>query len=205
MRNHGNGNLFTSVSEERLRLMEEAASSHIANLFDTLLIDWPNDHNMHDTPRRVAKMLVQEIFAGRYQPMPKVTTFPNAENLDELYTTGPITVRSTCSHHLMPIYGQCWIGIIPGDRVMGLSKFNRLVDWICRRPQIQEEMTVQIADLIERLMSPLALGVVVRAKHMCMTHRGVNEHGAAEMTTSVMRGKLRESAAARAEFFSLIK
>lgn len=173
-------------------------------LLDALVIDRRADPNTRETADRVSRMLVDEWFKGRYQPRPKMTTFPNTKKLDELYTVGPIQVRSTCSHHFVPIEGKCWIGVVPGDSLIGLSKFARLCEWVMARPQIQEEATVQLADEIEGLIQPLGLGVVVKARHLCMTSRGVREP-AAEMTTSVMRGILREDARARSEFFELLR
>jgi len=170
-----------------------------------LLIDVPNDHNTEGTPERVAKMFVDEVMRGRYYPAPDITAFPNDLKLDELYVTGPITVRSMCSHHLVPIVGQAWVGIVPGeDTVIGLSKFNRLVDWVFSRPQIQEEASIQLADIIEEKAKPKGLAIVVKATHMCMTWRGVRETQDATMTTSIVRGVLRDKPEARAEFFSLV-
>ena len=180
------------------------ATAVIRRLLDALVIDRFNDPNTRETAERVGQMLVDEWFKGRYQPRPKMTAFPNTKKLDELYTVGPIQVRSTCSHHLVPIEGRCWIGVVPGDTLIGLSKFARLCEWVMARPQIQEEATVQLADEIEGLIQPLGLGVVVKARHLCMTSRGVREP-AAEMTTSVMRGILREDARARSEFFELLR
>lgn len=194
------GDLLTD--DDRMDI-ELAAAAAIRNLMRCLLIDIDGDHNTQETAERVARMYVREVFKGRYEPRPKVTSFPNAKALDELYCTGPITIRSACSHHLVPITGQAWIGIIPGERVIGLSKFNRLVEWVAARPQIQEELVVQIADLIEELCAPKGLGVVVKATHMCMTWRGVKESAEAVMTTSVMRGALRDKPEARAEFLTL--
>lgn len=212
-----NDNISAALIEHGLGGMKDGwdgyQQSHIARvaaavqlLMKELYIDAPNDHNTAGTAMRVAKMYVTEVMKGRYQPEPDITAFPNHLRLDELYTTGPITVRSMCSHHLVPIVGRAWIGIIPGeDTVIGLSKFNRLVDWVFSRPQIQEEATVQLADIIWEKAKPKGLAVVVKATHMCMTWRGVREPQDATMTTSVMRGPMREDAAARAEFFSLIK
>ena len=104
---------------------------------------------------------------------------------------------------MMPMVGHCWIGIKPGNTVIGLSKFNRLVDWVASRPQIQEEMTEQIADIIEKQADPEALAVVIKAQHFCLTHRGVREHES-DMTTSVMRGKFRLEAELRNEFLTLM-
>lgn len=201
-----NDNVSDHITPERLEAIRSRVSSLVGLVLEELLIDWRNDTNMSDTPRRYSKMLVEEVMSGRYLPAPPVTSFPNTKKLDEMYTTGPITVRSMCSHHMVPIVGKAWIGVIPGERVIGLSKFNRLVEWICRRPQIQEEMVVQVADELEKhLAQPKGLAVVIEASHMCMTWRGVEEADAAVMRTNVVRGRFRESDAARAEFFSSIK
>lgn len=172
-------------------------------VLESLVIDTENDHNTNGTAHRVAKMFVTEIFGGRYSPMPKITAFPNANSYDQLYVTGPITIRSTCAHHFAAIAGKCYIGVFPDKNVIGLSKFNRIVDWIASRPQIQEEMTVQIADAIEAATEAKGIAVLVQAEHFCMTHRGVKEHESA-MTTSILRGTLRDSIEQRQEFFSII-
>lgn len=184
--------------------MRTAVAGHVAAMLEALLIDWKADPNTRETPARVARMLVDESMRGRYAPRPRVTVFPNTRKLDELYTVGPVTVRSMCSHHLVPIVGSAWIGVIPGDTLIGLSKFARLTDWIMARPQIQEEAAVQLADEIEALIKPRGLAVMVKARHLCLSWRGAREPEA-EMTTSILRGILRESPAARAEFFETIK
>jgi len=194
------GHLIEPGEQEEL---EEEVAGHVRALLDALVIDRQHDHNTQDTARRVAKMLIRESMAGRYTECPAITDFPNARGLDEIYTVGPITVRSMCSHHLVPIVGQAWLGIIPTERVIGLSKFTRLVGWVMARPQIQEEATVQIADLLEEALKPRGLALVVKAEHLCMTWRGVRDAGTA-MVTSVMRGAFRDKEAARAEFLSLI-
>jgi GTP cyclohydrolase I len=196
--------IFTSDWGRPAHLQRVAEA--VQRLLKELYIDVSNDHNTEGTAARVAKMYVTEVMKGRFTPEPDITAFPNAMRLDELYTTGPITVRSMCSHHLVPIIGKAWIGIIPGeDSVIGLSKFNRLVDWVFARPQIQEEATVQLADIIWEKAKPKGLAVVVKATHMCMTWRGVRESMDSNMTTSVVRGAIKENAAARAEFFALIR
>lgn len=176
----------------------------VQKVLNELYIDTANDHNTKDTAVRVARMYVTELMAGRYEPEPRVTTFPNITEVDELYTVGPIAIRSLCSHHMMPVTGRAWIGVIPSaDKLIGLSKFSRLARWIFARPQIQEEATQQLADLLEKYLDPLGLAVVVKASHMCMTLRGVCDSDAV-MTTSVMRGALRERPEARAEFLAFI-
>ena len=199
-----NDNISEHISGDDLEQLEKEVAESVGSLLSSLVIDTENDHNTRETAARVAKMFLREVYRGRYTPPPKITDFPNAKRLDELYTVGPVTIRSACSHHLVPIMGRAWIGVIPSDRVIGLSKFNRLTEWIMARPQIQEEATVQLADEIERLIQPKALAVVVKASHLCMTWRGVRE-AETSMTTSVMRGAFRDSDAARQEFFSIIK
>ncbi len=122
--------------------MIEAAARKLEELFDVLQIDHHNDHNTRDTPKRVAKMYVQEMLRGRYNAPPEITDFDNANGYAGLIVTGPIEVRSTCAHHLMPIYGEAYIGILPSaeGRIIGLSKYDRIVDFFCARFQIQEEL-----------------------------------------------------------------
>ena len=106
-------------------LVNEVAEK-MQGVLESLVIDTENDHNTHDTARRVAKMFVRETFGGRYSPEPAVTAFPNANAYDEVYVTGPITIRSTCAHHFQGIKGRAYIGVFPGKNVIGLSKFNRI-------------------------------------------------------------------------------
>lgn len=197
-----NDNIGDFVEPWEIELLVDEVEGKVAALLDSLVIDQENDHNSNGTARRVARMFVTEVFAGRYADPPDVTDFPNVTQLDQLYVVGPIEIRSACSHHLVPIMGEAWIGIMPGDRVVGLSKFARMAQWVMARPQIQEEATTQLADLIEERCEPIGLAVVVKAKHLCCGWRGVKDRSS--MSTSVMRGVLREDAAARAEFLSLI-
>ena len=202
---HANDNIHTIFASEQEKIdLQAEVANRVEHLLRGLLIDVDNDHNTEGTAKRVAKMYLQEVFKGRYQPPPSVTDFPNAKQLDEMYMSGPITIRSACSHHLVPIVGRAWIGIVPGDRVIGLSKFNRIVEWVASRPQIQEELVMQVADFIEEQIAPKGLAVVIEATHLCMTWRGVREPMSAKMTTSVMRGVLRDDEKARAEFMALV-
>lgn len=173
-------------------------------LLESLGIDQTVDHNTKGTASRMSKMYCAQVFRGRYSPPPAITTFPNVNKLDELVVTGPISVRSTCSHHFCPILGRCWIGVVYGDRLAGLSKFNRIVDWFARRPQIQEELVIQIADFIEEALSPKGLAIMMSATHTCMTWRGVEESPDALMTTNVMRGVFRTKPEARSEFMAVV-
>lgn len=199
-----NDNIADHVSPTEMQLLHTEVANRADHFLRGLVIDIDNDHNTVGTAQRIAKMYLTEVFKGRYLPPPDITDFPNAKGLDEMYMTGPITVRSACSHHFVPIVGRCWIGVIPGDRVIGLSKFNRIVEWVASRPQIQEELVMQIADFIEEQIQPKGLAVVVEATHLCMTWRGVREPMEAKMTTNVMRGAFRNKPEARAEFMTLV-
>ena len=150
-------------------------------------------------------MFIREVFAGRYDAAPAVTEFPNVERLDELLIVGPLRVRSACSHHLCPIMGRIWIGVLPSaaSNLIGLSKYGRLVNWVMTRPQIQEEAVKQIADLLESRISPDGLAVVLEAEHFCMHWRGTKDDQA-KMTNSVMRGKFLADASLRREFLALL-
>lgn len=199
-----NDNIAAFLAGDELDLLQEEVARRAEHFLRGLVIDVDNDHNTVGTAKRIAKMYLREVFKGRYLPPPAITDFPNAKGLDEMYMTGPITVRSACSHHFVPIVGRCWIGIIPGERVIGLSKFNRIVEWVASRPQIQEELVMQIAAFIEQQIQPKGLAVVVEATHLCMTWRGVREPMEAKMTTNVMRGAFRDKPEARAEFMTLV-
>lgn len=198
-----NDNISRFLCDGDLEDIQCEAEGHLAAMLRALVIDTDTDHNTVETAKRVAKMYVREVFAGRYAPEPRVTDFPNAAALDEVYAVGPIEVRSACSHHLVPILGQAWIGVLPGDRVIGLSKFARLAEWVLGRPQIQEEATVMLADTIEELVQPHGLALVVRARHLCCGWRGVRD-SAQMMTTRVMRGAFQSNDTLRREFLAMI-
>jgi GTP cyclohydrolase I len=149
-------------------------------------------------------MYVNELFDGRFSPAPRITVFPNRRTVDELVISKGIKVMSMCSHHWQPISGDCAIGYVPRDKVIGLSKFTRIVEWFGRRGQIQEEMGEQIADFLIELLDPVALGVVIKSKHYCMIARGVEAHESSVMVTSVMRGELATNHVLRNEFLTLL-
>src|SRR6185312_16092445 len=121
--------------------------------------DVAGDHNTRGTAQRVTRMFVDEVFGGRYRSAPATTAFPNVERLAEPMLVGPIRVRSACSHHLCPIMGRLWIGVQPNpdSALIGLSKYARLAEWVMRRPQIQEEAVVMLADELERCVQPAGL------------------------------------------------
>lgn len=198
-----NDNISEHLMPGELNAIRNEAMQHIEGLLRSLVIDTVNDHNTAGTAERVARMFVDEVFAGRYHPAPRLTDFPNAKQLDQIYSVGPITVRSACSHHLVPILGKCWIGIKPSQKVIGLSKFVRLAEWVFSRPHIQEEAVMILADEIERLVQPLGIIVIVDAQHYCMKWRGVKEPNTS-MVTSVVRGEFRDDPHMKAEFMQLV-
>ena len=165
---------------------------------------WRTITTPRETAERVSRMYINEVFKGRYHEQPKVTSFPNAKKLDEIYTVGPMTVRSACSHHFVPIIGNVWIGIKPGSRVIGLSKFSRVADWVFSRPHIQEEAVMILADEIEKLCEPQGLGIIIKAEHYCMKLRGVKEPQCS-MVNSVVRGDFRHDPSLKQEFFELVR
>ena len=198
---HSNDNISEFMYEGDLEKLQQEVEEKFQNVLDSLVIDTENDHNTQDTARRVAKMYVNEIFGGRFKKQPKITAFPNM-GYKSLYTSGPISIRSTCAHHFQNIVGKAWIGIIPEDEVIGMSKFNRIVHHIAERPQIQEEMTTHIADELVKFAKTPHVAVVVKAEHHCMTHRGVREHES-DMTTAVMLGGFGEDPALKQEFYDI--
>lgn len=197
-----NDNISDFIKENEIDLLIDEVSEKMEEVLQSLVIDTENDHNTKDTARRIAKMYVKEIFSGRYRPAPKITSFPNM-GYKSLYTTGPITVRSCCSHHFMPFVGKCWVGVVPDKEVIGLSKFNRIVHHICERPQIQEELTTDIANALKDYARTDHVAVVVEAEHQCMTLRGVKEHGS-KMNTAVMLGAFLTDAALKKEFYDIL-
>ena len=198
---HSNDNISEFMYEGDLEKLQQEVEEKFQSVLNSLVIDTENDHNTQDTARRVAKMYVNEIFGGRFKKQPKITAFPNM-GYKSLYTSGPISIRSTCAHHFQNIVGKAWVGIVPEDEVIGLSKFNRLVHHIAERPQIQEEMTTHIAEELQRYAKTPHVAVVVKAEHHCMTHRGVKEHES-DMTTAVMLGGFGEDPALKQEFYDI--
>ena len=204
-RYHANDNIADFIEDGELGELQDEVQARMQEVLHALVIDTDNDHNTQGTARRVAKMFVREVFAGRYAPAPAVTAFPNVSHLNELMIVGPLKVRSACSHHLCPILGQVWIGVLPNaaSDLIGLSKYARLAEWVLGRPQIQEEAVVMLADALERRIRPDGLAVVMQASHFCMHWRGVKDDGAL-MRNSVMRGAFLKDATLRRELLSLL-
>ena len=201
---HANDNIAAFIRDDELALLQDEVAERMQALLESLVIDTESDHNTQDTARRVAKMYLNEVFAGRYRAAPDMTEFPNVEKLNELLVVGPITVRSACSHHFCPIMGRLWVGVLPNadSNLIGLSKYARLADWIMSRPQIQEEAVKTLADELERRLAPDGLAVIMKADHFCMHWRGVKDES--QMTSSVMRGAFLRNSSLRRELLSLI-
>lgn len=203
---HANDNISAFIREGELDALRAEVEQELHKVLRALVIDTHHDHNTAETAKRVAKMFVNEVFRGRYEPAPSTTTFPNVSQLNELMVVGPITVRSACSHHLCPIMGKVWIGVLPNAEsdLIGLSKYARLAEWVMNRPQIQEEAVVMLADELEQRIRPDGLAIVMEASHFCMHWRGVKDADTL-MKNSVMRGNFLKDAALRSEFLNLIR
>ncbi len=174
---------------------EQAAAAFLAALGVDL-----DDESTADTPRRMAQAYAELLRPHEFD----LTTFPNDEEYDELVVVEDIPVTSVCEHHMLPFTGVAHVGYLPGERILGLSKFARLVDHHARRPQTQEGLTKQVADALRVNLRARGVGVVVVAEHTCMSLRGARAHGA-RTVTSVLFGDLRDNAALRAEFLALTR
>jgi GTP cyclohydrolase IA len=155
---------------------------------------------LEETPRRVA-----DAYAELLTPQPfRATTFPNDEGYDELIVARSIPFHSLCMHHLLPFHGVAHVGYLPGERIIGLSKLGRVVEFFSRDLQIQERLTMQVADWLQRELEPKGVGVLLEAEHTCMSLRGVQKLGALTVT-SALRGLVRDDARTRQEFLALTK
>jgi GTP cyclohydrolase I len=199
-----NAALAEPLTAAERAVMIDAAAGKLEELFAVLHIAHRTDQHMRDTPRRVAKMFVEEVFAGRYSAPPALTDFDAGEEVGGLIVTGPLEVRSTCAHHMMPIYGQAYIGVLPGPdgKIIGLSKYDRVVDHFASRLQVQEELVGQIGAYLMEQTAPRALAVRISAVHMCKTHRGVRAPHRSRMVTTACFGDMLTDPALKAEFLA---
>jgi len=181
------------------------ATKAFENVLDALLIDRENDPNSKGTARRLAKMYFNEIMAGRYDPAPNATSFPNEG--EDAYT-GMLVIRSElrsmCSHHHQPVNGVAYIGIIPNGKVIGLSKYTRIAQWCARRGTLQEELCNDIAKEISRATNSKNVGVYIQATHGCCENRGIMAHSSLTQTT-VLKGAFKDDVGTKKEFFDNIK
>ena len=173
------------------------AERAVAELLSALGQDRASAH-MADTPRRVAAGYAELLRPPEFD----LTTFPNEEGYDELVLATGIPVTSLCQHHLLPFVGIAHVGYLPGERIVGLSKLARVVELFARRLQVQERLTVEVAEWLQERLAPRGVGVVLEAEHLCMTLRGVRANGA-RTVTSALHGLLREDPSSRQEFLTL--
>ena len=189
---------------EKQKLIDELTPKFEAVL-EGLVIDIENDPNSHDTGRRLAKMYINELMAGRYDPIPNATAFPN--DTEDRYE-GMLVVRSEltsmCSHHHQIVRGVAYIGIIAADKLIGLSKYTRIAQWCAERGTLQEELANDIAREIQKATGAEHLGVYVQATHGCVENRGVKAHSSLTQTT-VLKGAFKEDAGTKKEFMDNIK
>ena len=158
----------------------------------------PEAEGLRDTPRRMADAYAELLTSRAFD----LTTFANEERYDELVLARDIPIRSLCEHHLLPFVGVAHVGYLPGERILGLSKLARVVELFAHGPQVQERLTKQIADWLDRHLQPSGVGVVIEAEHLCMTLRGVQAVGSRTLT-STLSGVLREDPRSRSEFLAL--
>jgi GTP cyclohydrolase IA len=186
--------------EERLQKAQKAYGEFLT----AMGFDWENDPNMRETPMRVAKAHYDDLWQGIYYEAPKITAFDNVDQYDGMVFQGNIDLKSICSHHSLPFIGKAHVAYLPGTKVIGLSKLNRIVEWFARRPQVQENLTMQIHSYINEICeNNKGVAVVIEASHMCACVRGVKHNST--MMTSKLSGEFLESHEVREEFYNFIK
>lgn len=183
--------------DERRRIDHAAVERAARDLLVGLGADVDAD-GLEETPRRVAEAYAELLTPRPFRP----TTFPNDDGYDELIVARAIPFHSLCMHHMLPFHGVAYLGYLPGERIIGLSKLGRVVEFYSRNLQIQERLTAQVADWLERELEPKGAGVVLEAEHTCMSLRGVQKLGA-QTVTSALRGLVRDDPRTRQEFLAL--
>ena len=198
-------NISSYVTDEDKDQLIDEATEAFEQVLDTLLIDRATDPNSQGTARRLAKMYYNELMAGRYDPTPNATAFPN--DTEGAYD-GMLVVRSelksVCSHHHQPVTGVAYIGIIAGPKLIGLSKYTRIAQWCARRGTLQEELCMDIAREIEFATGSKDVAVYIQATHGCCENRGIMAHSSLTQTT-VLRGAFKDDQSTKKEFFDNIK
>jgi len=198
-------NISSYVTDEDKDHLIDEATEAFEQVLDTLLIDRATDPNSQGTARRLAKMYYNELMAGRYDPTPNATAFPN--DTEGAYD-GMLVVRSelksVCSHHHQPVTGVAYIGIIAGPKLIGLSKYTRIAQWCSRRGTLQEELCMDIAREIEFATGSKDVAVYIQATHGCCENRGIMAHSSLTQTT-VLRGAFKDDPATKKEFFDNVK
>lgn len=201
---HANGN-HPLTEKEKQEMIEEAAV-HYGNYMSALGFDWKEDPNSSDTPIRVAKAFVNDLASGVYNEPPKITAFENVNNYDGIVFQGNIKLHSFCSHHHLPFIGNAHVAYIPtpNGMVIGLSKLNRIVEFYARRPQVQENLTIQIHDHIHKECTDnIGVAVMIEASHMCACVRGVKHD--AIMKTAKLSNVFKNKTRVREEFYNFIR
>jgi len=194
------------LTESEKQIMIQTAADAFGEFLDALQCDWRNDPNSDNTPKRVAKAYVNDLWAGRYEAPPSITAFPS-DGYDGIVFEGGIPLTSMCSHHHQTIMGKVHVAYIPGkdSKVIGLSKLNRLVEHFARRGAIQEQLTVAIHNAITQIIADNnGVAVMIEATHNCVQCRGV-KHGGASMKTSKLTGAFKDDAATRNEYYEFAK
>ena len=198
-------NISDYVSESDKDQLIKEATAAFEKVLDTLLIDRTFDPNSHGTAKRLAKMYYNEIMAGRYDPAPDATAFPNdSEDRYEGMLVVRSELRSMCSHHHQPVAGVAYIGIIAASKLIGLSKYTRIAQWCARRGTLQEELANDIAREIAKVTGATDVGVYIQAVHGCCENRGIMAHSSLTQTT-VLKGAFRDDQSTKKEFFDNIK
>jgi GTP cyclohydrolase I len=197
-------NISEYITEENKEALIDEATDAFESVLDVLLIDRETDPNSYGTARRLAKMYYNEIMAGRYDPAPDATAFPNdSEDRYEGMLVVRSELRSMCSHHHQPVAGVAYIGIIAAQKLIGLSKYTRIAQWCARRGTLQEELCNDIAREIMRATDSEHIGVYIECEHGCCTNRGIMAHSSLTQTT-VLRGAFLKDPATKKEFFDNI-
>ena len=198
-------NISEYVDDNVLPELIDEATEAFEKVLDTLLIDRENDPNSKGTARRLAKMYFNEIMAGRYDPAPDATAFPNdSEDRYEGMLVVRSELRSMCSHHHQPVSGVAYIGIIAAEKLIGLSKYTRIAQWCARRGTLQEELCNDIAREIMKATDAKDVGVYIQAVHGCCENRGIMAHSSLTQTT-VLKGAFKDDQGTKKEFFDNIK
>lgn len=198
-------NISEFVSDEEKSVLIDEATGAFEQVLDSLLIDRENDPNSHGTARRLAKMYFNEIMAGRYDPAPDATAFPNdSEDRYEGMLVVRSELRSMCSHHHQPVSGVAYIGIIAAKKLIGLSKYTRIAQWCARRGTLQEELCNDIAREISKATGSEDVAVYIQATHGCCENRGIMAHSSLTQTT-VLKGRFIDDPGTKKEFFDNIK
>lgn len=198
-------NISEYISEEQKQLLIDEATEAFEGVLDTLLIDRETDPNSYGTARRLAKMYYNEIMAGRYDPAPDATAFPNdSEDRYEGMLVVRSELRSMCSHHHQPVSGVAYIGIIAANKLIGLSKYTRIAQWCARRGTLQEELANDITREISKATGSTNVAVYIQATHGCCENRGIMAHSSLTQTT-VLTGAFKSDPNTKKEFFDNIK